>query len=138
MEALADLHAPLVYASLLTIATSGILILTGVVLVLLGYQDWHKRAMLTASAFALVFVMLYLVKSSLYPPRGYAGDHRKFYFFVLWSHTALAALNLPVAGYTIYLGLKERLDRHRKIAPFTAGVWIYVAITGWMIYFFLH
>jgi putative membrane protein len=94
--------------------------------------------MLTASAFALVFVVLYLVKSSLYPPKNYGGDLRALYFFILWSHTALAALNLPMAVYTVYLGLKERFTRHRRIAPFTAGLWIYVAVTGWLIYFFLH
>ncbi len=138
MEAVVDLHALLIYAGLVTIGTSGVLILTGIALVLLGKRDWHMKAMLTASAFAIVFVIIYLVKSSLYPPRGYAGDHRTLYFFILWSHTALAALNLPMAGYTIYLALKQRFDRHRRLAPFTAGVWIYVAVTGWMIYFFLN
>jgi putative membrane protein len=133
-----DLHGFLVYASLITIGTSGIFILSGIVLILTGKRDWHKRAMLTASAFALVFVALYLVKSSLYPPKTYGGDHRFLYFFILSSHTVLAGLNLPIAVYTIYLGLKERFDRHRKIAPFTAGIWIYVAVTGSLIYFFLH
>jgi len=39
---------------------------------------------------------------------------------------------------TLYLGLKGRFDRHKRIAPYTAGVWIYVALTGWAIYFFLR
>jgi putative membrane protein len=133
-----DLHTFLVYTSLVTIGTSGLFILSGILIILLGKRDWHRRAMLTASAFALVFVSLYLVKSSLYQPKKYGGDYRTLYFLILWSHTGLAALNLPMAVYTIYLGLKERFERHKRIAPFTAGLWIYVAVTGWLIYFFLH
>ncbi len=128
----------LTYASLTIIGLSGVSILAGVALVLSGRQELHKKAMLTATMLASVFVVLYLVKSSLYPPVKYAGDHRKLYFFILGSHTILAALNLPLAAYTVYLGLKDKLDKHKRIAPFTAAVWIYVAVTGWAIYFILH
>ena len=133
-----DTHAILQTLSLTTIGISGVLILTGVALLLTGHQTWHKRAMLTASVFAIVFVVLYLTKSALYEPTKYAGDERTLYFFILGSHTVLAALNLPLAIYTVYLALTGREDKHRKIAPFTAGVWLYVAVTGWAIYFFLH
>jgi len=124
--------------SLITIGLSGLLILTGLVLIKLGKKEWHKKAMLTASFLALIFVILYLIKSSIYPPKKYTGEHKELYFFVLWSHTILAIINFPLAVYTVYLGLKEKFEKHRKIAPITAIVWIYVAITGWMIYFFLH
>ena len=86
----------------------------------------------------LIFVVLYLTRSSLFPHTRYAGGHRTLYLSVLWSHTLLSILNLPMAVVTLYLGMKGRFDRHKRIAPYTAGVWIYVAITGWAIYFFLR
>lgn len=131
-------YALLLYGSLITIALSGFFVITGVVLIRLGYRDYHKGAMLLASVFALIFVVLYLTRSSLFPHTRYEGGYRTFYLFVLWSHTLLSVLNLPMAVTTLYLGMKGRFDRHKKIAPYTAGVWIYVAITGWAIYYFLN
>lgn len=122
--------------SRLTIAFSGLLILTGVILIRIGNREWHKRAMLAASALALIFVALYLIKSAYFPPKKYAGDYRGLYFFILWSHTVFALINLPLAVITVYMALKHRFDRHVRIAPYTAGIWVYVAASGWLIYFF--
>ena len=130
------MDALLLYTGLFTIGLSGLSIITGLILIRKGLKDLHKKAMLTAAFFALIFVGLYLVRSSLFPPERYAGDHRTLFLTILWSHTVLAVVNLPMAIYTIYLAFKERFDRHRRIAPYTAGVWIYVAITGWTIYLF--
>ncbi len=132
------MYEVLTLLSTTTIALSGLLILTGMVLIKLGKRELHKKAMLTASFLALLFVVLYLVKSSLYPPRKYEGEHRALYLFILWSHTIMSIINLPLAIYTVYLGLRGRYEKHRKVAPITAVVWIYVALTGWMIYFFLN
>jgi len=128
----------LTFLSTTTIALSGLLILTGLVLIKLGKRELHKKAMLTASFLALLFVILYLVKSSLYPPKKYEGEHKSLYLFILWSHTVMSIINFPLAVYTVYLGLKGRYEKHKKVAPITAIVWIYVALTGWMIYFFLN
>jgi len=133
-----DLYTLLLYGSLVTIALSGLFVISGVVLIRLGNRDYHKGAMLSASLFALIFVALYLTRSSLFPHTRYEGGHRTLYLSVLWSHTFLSILNLPMAVATLYLGMKGRFDRHKRIAPYTAGVWIYVAITGWAIYFFLR
>ena len=133
-----DLYSLLLYGSLVTIAMSGFLVISGVLLIRFGYRDYHKGAMLLASVFALIFVVLYLTRSSLFPHMRYEGGHRTLYLSVLWSHTGLSILNLPMAVATLYLGMKGRFERHKRIAPYTAGVWIYVAITGWAIYFFLR
>lgn len=127
----------LLYGSLSTIAVSGILVISGLILIKLGHKGYHKYAMSSASIFALIFVILYLIRTSLYPHTPYTGGHRVLYFSVLWSHTILSAVNFPLVIYTIYLAVKKRFERHKSIAPFTAGVWIYVAITGWLIRFFL-
>ncbi len=126
----------LLYTSLATIGLSGLCIITGIVLIKKGCRAYHKKAMLSASIFALIFVVLYLIRSSLFPPERYAGEYRTLFLSILWSHTFLAVVNFPMAVYTIYLGLKERFERHKRIAPYTAGVWIYVAVTGWAIYLF--
>lgn len=133
-----NLYSFLLYGGLVTIAISGICILSGIVLIKLGYRDFHKGAMISASAFALLFVGLYLLRSSLFPPERYSGSYRVLYLYTLWSHTFLSMINFPMAAFTIYLALKNRFDGHKKIAPYTAGVWIYVAITGWFIHFFLR
>ncbi|GAB6066126.1 DUF420 domain-containing protein [Aquifex pyrophilus] len=132
------MYEVLTWLSLITIGLSGLLILTGLFLIKTGRRELHKKAMLTASFLALIFVILYLVKSSLFPPKKYTGEYKTLYYFVLWSHTILAIINFPLAVYTVYLGVKGLYDKHRKIAPITAVVWIYVAVTGWMIYFFLN
>ncbi len=132
-----DLYNLLSLSSAVVIGISGLSVISGVVLIKLGRRDLHKKAMLTASFLALLFVVLYLIKSALYPPREYQGDSKTFYLFVLWSHTALSIINIPLVITTLYFGLKDKLDKHRKIAPITAFVWIYVAGTGWLIYYLL-
>lgn len=125
-------------ASLVAIGLSGLLILTGIFFIKKGYRNLHKISMLTASFLALVFAILYLIKSSFFPAKHYTGNHKTIYYFILISHSILATANFPLAAYTVYLGIKGMYDKHRKIAPITAIVWIYVATTGWMIYFFLN
>lgn len=137
MEIVVDGYAILFYSSLITIAVSGLLIVFGILLVKFGYKDYHKKAMLSAFFLAVIFVILYLVKAYLFPPQKYIGGYRTFYLFVLWSHSILSIINFPMAIFTIYLALKERLESHKRIAPYTAGIWIYVALTGWLIRAFL-
>ena len=133
-----SLYTLLLYGSLVTIAVSGFFVISGVILIRLGHREYHKGAMFLASVSALIFVALYLTRSSLFPHTRYEGEYRTLYLSVLWSHTLLSILNLPMAVATLYLGMKGRFDRHKRIAPYTAGVWIYVALTGWAIYFFLR
>ncbi len=127
----------LTQASLFNIGVSGILIITGLVLIKLGHKRQHKLAMLAACFFAFIFLVLYIVKSVKFPPVKYVGDSRTLYYAILWSHSILASLNLPMAMITVFLGLKGKFETHKKIAPYTAGVWIYVAITGWLIFGFV-
>jgi len=124
--------------SLSTIGISGIAIITGLFMIFKGEKDKHKICMLTACGFASLFLVFYLTKAFMFPPTKYAGEYRAIYFFILGSHTILAAINLPLAGYTVFQALKGNFEKHKAIARYTAGVWIYVAVTGWAIYFILH
>ncbi len=129
--------------SMLTISVSGIAIVLGVILIKAGKRQAHKRAMITASVFALIFVFLYILRNllqaqGLVPVGRYEGPYRGLFLFILWSHTALAIVNFPLAVITLRYALKGLFERHRKIAPITAFVWIYVAITGWLIFYFMQ
>ena len=66
------------------------------------------------------------------------GWSRTAYFFILATHIPLAALVVPLAIVTLTLGLRERFDKHRRIARITLPIWLYVSVTGVLVYFFLY
>jgi putative membrane protein len=128
---------------MLTISISGLAIVLGVFLIRAGKREAHKKAMITASVFALIFVFLYILRNvlqaqGLVPVGKYEGPYRGLFLFILWSHTALAIVNFPLAVITLRYALKGLFEKHRKIAPITAFVWIYVAVTGWLIFYFMQ
>jgi putative membrane protein len=112
--------------------------LAGLFFIKKGKREAHKFFMINASIFALIFVLLYVLKTILYPPQPYTGPYRGLFLFILWTHTILAIVNFPLAVITIRYAFKNMFEKHRKIAPITAFVWLYVAITGWLIYFFMQ
>ncbi len=128
----------LTFLSLTTIGLSGILILSGLFFIKTGRKELHKKAMISASVLALLFLIFYGLKYFLYPPKYYEGPYKGIYLFVLISHSILAAVNLPLAAVTVFFGITGRYSKHRKVAPITAVVWIYVAVTGWIIFAFLQ
>ena len=69
---------------------------------------------------------------------GGTGIIRPIYFFILITHIILAAIVPLLASRTLYLGLKGRLDQHRKIARITFPIWIYVSVTGILVYLMLY
>jgi len=128
---------------MLTISVSGVAIVLGIFFIKSGKREAHKKAMITASVFALIFVLLYILRNilqaqGLVPVGKYEGPYRGLFLFILWSHTALAIVNFPLAVITLRYAFKGLFERHRKIAPITAFVWIYVAVTGWLIFYFMQ
>ncbi|MEN3028433.1 MAG: DUF420 domain-containing protein [Aquificaceae bacterium] len=129
--------------SMLTISVSGVAILLGILLIRAGKREAHRKAMITASVFALLFVLLYVLRNllqaqGLIPVGKYEGPYRGLFLFILWSHTALAIVNFPLAVITLRYAFKGLFEKHRKIAPLTAFVWVYVAVTGWLIFYFMQ
>jgi putative membrane protein len=131
-------HSLLNYLSLITIGISGLSILAGLFFIKKGKREIHRFFMINASIFALVFVLLYVLRNILYPPQHYTGPYRGLFLFILWSHTILSIVNFPLAIITLRYAFKNMFEKHRKIAPITAFVWLYVAVTGWLIYFFMQ
>jgi uncharacterized membrane protein YozB (DUF420 family) len=100
----------------------------------------HRRWMLAAATTSAIFLVSYLA----YHARvgsvrfGGVGPVRAVYFTILGTHTVLAVLVLPLVLRTLYLGLKRRDDRHRRIAKWTFPIWLYVSVTGVFVYLMLY
>jgi uncharacterized membrane protein YozB (DUF420 family) len=100
----------------------------------------HRLCMLAAFAVSIVFLVSYLVYhaqvGSVHFPG--TGPIRTVYFAILISHTILAATVPVLAVLTLVRALQERFDRHRRIARWTFPVWLYVSITGVVVYWMLY
>ena len=129
---------PLVNATLN--ATAAILLVWGYILIRRRSIAAHRRVMLAAFATSSVFLCCYLVYhynvGSVRFPR--TGIVRTVYLSILATHTALAATVPPLAIITLSRGLRERFDRHRQIARWTLPVWLYVSVTGVVVYWMLY
>jgi putative membrane protein len=99
----------------------------------------HKRFMLsafgTSTAFLVSYVIYHWFKSG---PKMYTGDWTIFYYFILISHIVLAAIITPLALFTLYHGWNNSLQKHRNIAKITLPIWLYVSMTGIIIYGMLY
>ena len=68
----------------------------------------------------------------------YVGDYRTTYYIILISHNILAAIIIPLALFTLYRGWNNQIEKHRRIAKITLPIWLYVSITGVVIYLMLY
>lgn len=123
---------------LLNLATT-ILLIGGYYFIRKKERVIHKRFMLcafgTSTAFLISYIIYHWFKSG---PKIYGGDWTIFYYFILISHIVLAAIIAPLALFTLYHGWNNSLQKHRKIAKITLPVWLYVSITGIVIYGMLY
>jgi uncharacterized membrane protein YozB (DUF420 family) len=121
-------------------ATAAVLLVWGYILIRRRSIAAHRRVMLAAFATSSVFLCCYLVYhynvGSVRFPR--TGTIRTVYLSILATHTALAATVPPLAIITLSRGLRERFDRHRRIARWTLPVWLYVSVTGVVVYWMLY
>jgi putative membrane protein len=119
---------------------SGVFLLIGYYFIRQRQIELHKRFMLTACVFATLFLVVYVARAMLYETRLFAGDGtvRMIYLAVLISHTILAVLVVPFALVTLRRALRGEYAKHRKIARITFPMWLYVVVTGWLIYWMLN
>jgi len=131
---------PVINASLN--GTSAVLIATGRVLIGRGKVAAHRAVMIAAVVSSSAFLACYLwyhahagVGSVRFQGQGVV---RPLYFAILISHTLLAAVVVPLVVVTLIRGLRARFDRHRAIARWTYPIWLYVSVTGVVIYVMLY
>jgi uncharacterized membrane protein YozB (DUF420 family) len=121
-------------------ALSGILLTIGYVLMRMRRIDAHKKTMIAAFATSSIFLVCYViyhaqVGSVRFPRQGFV---RPLYFTILITHVTLAVAVVPLAIVTLTRGLKGRIVQHRTIAKWTFPIWLYVSVTGVLVYVLLY
>jgi putative membrane protein len=121
-------------------AISAVLLVTGYVLMRARKIDQHRRVMLAAFATSSLFLACYLVYHAQVGSVRFVrqGFIRQLYFTILITHVTLAAAVLPLAIVTLSRGLKARYAQHRRIARWTFPIWLYVSVTGVLVYVMLY
>jgi putative membrane protein len=100
----------------------------------------HKACMLSAFAASTIFLVCYLTYHYFHGTTHFRGPGvvRSFYFVLLGSHTILAALIVPLALATLYRAWRGRFRQHKRIARWTLPLWLYVSVTGVLVYWMLY
>ena len=129
---------PAVNATLNAIAA--VLLLCGYVMIRRRRIETHRKFMLAAFATSALFLVSYVVYHANIGSRPFTvqGPIRVVYFSVLITHVILAAAVLPMALITLTHALRARFDRHRRIARWTWPIWMYVSVTGVIVYLMLY
>ncbi|MBK9215945.1 MAG: DUF420 domain-containing protein [Chloracidobacterium sp.] len=125
---------------------SGLFLLTGFVFILKRRIHQHRLCMLAASGISALFLISYITHHTLRTyyfglgPTKFTGEGliRPIYFTILTSHTILAALVAPFVIMTLHRALRGRFDAHRKLARLVYPIWLYVSVTGVVVYLILY
>ncbi len=128
---------PLVNATLNGLAL--VLLLTGYAMIKSGRRMAHKRCMVAAFGVSVLFLICYLTYRFAGEEKHFGGHGwiRPVYFSILITHVVLAATVPFLASGTLFWGLKQRWDKHRRLARITLPIWIYVSVTGVVVYVLL-
>ena len=121
-------------------AVSGVFLLVGYILIRRRQINAHRNAMLGAFASSTLFLISYLLYHAHAGSRPFTGQGaiRYVYFAILISHVTLAAVILPMAITTLSRGLRGRYTDHKRIAKWTFPTWMYVSVTGVIVYMMLY
>ena len=121
-------------------ATCAVLLVIGWTLIKRGRIQQHRAVMIAAFCTSALFLISYLVYHAQVGSVRFqrTGFIRTVYFTVLLTHTVLAALIVPMVLVTLSRGLSGRYDPHRRIARWTMPIWLYVSITGVIVYVMLY
>jgi putative membrane protein len=100
----------------------------------------HRRSMITAFVFSSLFLICYVLNHALHGDTLYQGHGalRTVYLSILASHIVLCTIALPMVLITFFFSLSGRFPQHKKIARFTLPIWLYVSVTGVIVFAMLH
>jgi uncharacterized membrane protein YozB (DUF420 family) len=121
-------------------AAGGLLLLAGLYFIRRGRVSAHRACMLSALAVSTLFLISYVVYHAQYGSVKFAGQGvaRPIYFFILITHVVLAVVIVPLVFVTARRALRADFARHRKIARWTYPLWLYVSVTGVVVYLMLY
>ncbi|HEV7665093.1 MAG TPA: DUF420 domain-containing protein [Chloroflexota bacterium] len=122
------------------IVTSGIFLVAGYIFIRTHRITWHRRSMIVASIFAALFLIVYVTRYLTIGSKIFPGDgvSRWIYFGILIPHTIIAIAVAPLAYVTLRRALGGRFQKHRQIARITLPLWVYTAVSGWVVYMMLY
>lgn len=125
---------PPIYATINGI--TAVVLVAGVLAIKNGKRMLHKRLMTTAIALSVTFLVMYVAYHMTTDSTKFGGEGKTklVYFFILISHIILSIAVIPLVLITYVRALAERFDRHKKIARITFPIWLYVAVTGVIVY----
>ncbi len=120
---------------ILNTATS-ICLIAGFIFIKRKKESWHRLMMISAFLISCLFLISYVVYHFQAEPTKFGGEGsiRIIYFVILLTHILLAAIVVPFVLFSIYFAITNQRDRHKKIVKWTFPIWIYVAITGVVVY----
>lgn len=121
-------------------ATAAVLLSIGWILIKRGRWTAHRAVMITAFCTSVLFLISYVTYHAQVGSVRFtrAGAIRTVYFTILLTHITLAVVIVPMALVTLSRGLSKKFDRHRAIARWTLPLWMYVSVTGVVVYFMLY
>lgn len=119
---------------------TAILLFVGYLLIKNQKRILHRNVMISAFVLSVVFLVSYVISKISHEPVPYGGEGwmRYLYFFILITHIVLSGIIIPLVLFTMYRGLTGQYEKHKKIAKWTFPIWMYVAITGVLVYVFMH
>ena len=119
---------------------SAFCVLAGYLAIKKRKRELHLKFMLCALTFSFLFLISYLIYHTFHGDTLYEGEGLKriFYFFILISHILLSAVVLPMILTTVYFAVTGNFAKHPIIARLTMPIWLYVSVTGVMIYLILY
>ncbi len=121
-------------------AVSAVLLVTGWVLIRRGHRRAHRNVMLAAVAVSALFLTCYLVYHAQAGSTRFTGQGavRPVYFAILLTHTVLAAAVPVLVGLSLWRAFGRRFRQHKRIARWTLPIWLYVSVTGVVVYWMLY
>ena len=138
MEGMLDVSA-LAHVNALLNATSTLLLVLALWFIKRKEIQKHKMTMLCAFGTVSLFLVSYLIYHWFKAgPKPYSGEYEIVYYTILFTHIILAVFIIPLALITLFQGWNMHLEKHRSIARITYPIWLYVSITGVLIYLMLY
>ncbi|RMF12187.1 MAG: DUF420 domain-containing protein [Candidatus Dadabacteria bacterium] len=127
-------------ANTLLIVISGIALVTGRIAIARRNVAIHRASMLTATVFAVLFLVVYVVRWAMFGSTPYTGQGaaRTIYFGLLIIHSIAAVVVIPFVLGALKYARREAFDEHRKRARIAFPIWLFVAVSGWVIYWMLY
>ena len=120
--------------------STALLLFSGYILIKNKKTLLHKISMITAFVLSAIFLVSYVVSKLFLDHQNikYEGELRELYLFILITHIILSVPVLPLAMFSIYRGITGEITKHKKIVKWTFPVWMYVAVTGVLVYIFMY